>query len=97
MVYRRYHENCEEIECNPLSAYVRIDGKWKKIGYYGSECKKFELLDLEKERAEKEQDTINKENLARSRAEMRKLKEESREKLKIMDNELKVNKSFFKN
>jgi len=97
MVYRRYHENCEEIECNPLSAYVRIDGKWEKIGYFGTECKKFELLDLEKEKAKKEQDRKNKENLVQVRAEMRKIKEESREKLKIMDNELKVNKSIFKN
>lgn len=53
MVYRKYHweqnSDCEEIECTTLYAYVRIDKKWAKIGYYGSECKMFSKLDLKQE------------------------------------------------
>ena len=44
MVYRNEH-NCDR-DCTRLVAYVRIEGKWEKIGNYGSECKKFEVLDL---------------------------------------------------
>ena len=57
-MYRNYHWDCKEIECKKLASYVRIDGKWTKIGYFGSECKKFELLDLnqeEKQRLDKQQ------------------------------------------
>lgn len=53
MVYRLDHseknEDCDEIECKALTAYVRIDGKFTKIGYFGSECKKFKLLDAQQE------------------------------------------------
>lgn len=49
MVYRNEHFNCNEAECKYLTAYVRIDGKWARIGHYGSECKKFEALDLQQE------------------------------------------------
>jgi len=97
MVYRQEHWDCKEDECKSLATYVRIDGKWKKIGYFGTECKKFELLDLEKERIEKEQNRKSKENLAQIRADMNQIKLEGRERLKIIKNELKVNKSFFKN
>ncbi len=100
MVYRLDHwqvnDNCKENECKYLATYVRIDGKWEKIGYFGTICKSFELLDLEKERTEKEQDRKSKENLALIRAEIRQAKQEGRETLKIIKNELKVNKSFFK-
>jgi len=58
MVYRKEHSetfaNCTGGDCTPLAAYVRYDGKWTKIGYFGSECKQFQLLDLEKERERKE-------------------------------------------
>jgi len=97
MVYRQEHLDCKEDECKSLATYVRIDGKWKKIGYFGTECKSFELLDLEKERAEKEQDRKSKEKQDQIRTEINQAKQEGRETLKIIKNELKVNKSFFKN
>lgn len=57
MVYRQYHYEkygpCEDEECTALSAYVRIEGKWTKIGYYGSECKQFSLLDLEQDKEDR--------------------------------------------
>ena len=53
MVYRCFHyekyDPCEDEECTALTAYVRIEGKWTKIGYYGSECKQFSPLDLEQD------------------------------------------------
>lgn len=96
MVYRRDHwpkdDNCDAIECKPLTAYVRIDGKWTKIGYFGSECKKFEPLDLQQE----EQERLAKQRLDHIKSEMRQAKQENRERLKTIENELNVNKSFFK-
>ena len=57
MVYRCFHyeknDQCEDEECTALSAYVRIEGKWTKIGYYGSECKRFSLLDLEQDKEDR--------------------------------------------
>ena len=57
MVYRCFHyekyDPCEDEECTALSAYVRIEGKWTKIGYYGSECKQFSPLDLEQEKEDR--------------------------------------------
>ena len=53
MVYRNYHyeknENCEIEECTALTAYVRVDTKWIKIGYYGSECNLFSKIDFEQD------------------------------------------------
>ena len=53
MVYRKYHyernDQCENEECTSLNAYVRIEGRWTRIGYYGSECKQFNQLDLKQE------------------------------------------------
>jgi len=57
MVYRKYHweqsEQCDGVECTALTAYVRIEGKWTRIGYYGSECKQFNELDLKQEEEDK--------------------------------------------
>ncbi|WP_428324352.1 hypothetical protein [Nitrosopumilus sp.] len=57
MVYRRFHhekyDQCEDEECTALTAHVRIDGKWTRIGYYGSECKQFSTLNLEQEREDR--------------------------------------------
>lgn len=91
MVYRREHWNCKE-ECTPLTAYVRIEGKWTRIGIFGSECKKFEALDLQQE----EQDRLKKEKLVFIKSEMRQVKQENRERRKIIESELNVNTSFFK-
>ena len=96
MVYRRDHwpkgDICEAIECKLLTAYIRIEGKWTKIGHFGSECKKFEPLDLQQE----EQERLPKQRPDHTKSEMRQVKQENRERLKIIENELNVNKSFFK-
>jgi len=60
MVYRSKHWDCNEMGCKSLTAYVRIDGKWTKVGYFGLECKKFELLNEEQE----EKDRLAKQTLA---------------------------------
>lgn len=80
---------CEKIECKPLTAYVRIDGNWTRIGHYGSECKKFESLDLQKEE-------LDRERRIQLDAELRQVKQEGRERLKIIQSEFNVNNSFFK-
>ena len=91
MVYRNYHEECKE-DCTRLVAYVRIDGKWNKIGHYGSECKQFEPLDLQQE----EQDRLSKEKRDLIKLQLRQIKQESREKRKTIENEFNMNNSFFK-
>lgn len=67
MVYRNYHEECN-VDCTRLMAYVRIEGKWTRIGHYGSECKKFEPLDLQQE----QQDRQLKQRLENIKLEMKK-------------------------
>ncbi|MCV0412195.1 hypothetical protein [Nitrosarchaeum sp.] len=58
MVYRNYHceknNSCDDDSCTTLSAYVRIEGKWTKIGYYGSLCKQFSHLDLQQEEKDRQ-------------------------------------------
>ena len=53
MVYRSFHyeknDQCPDDECNTLTAYVRVEGKWTRIGYYGSICNQFSPLDLKQE------------------------------------------------
>lgn len=41
MVYRREHD-CNVSECTELTAYVRIGGKYTRIGHYGSACSRFD-------------------------------------------------------
>lgn len=91
MVYRNYHEECKE-DCTRLVAYVRVDGKWTKIGHYGSECKEFEPLDLHKE----ERDRISKEKRDFIKSQLRQIKPEGRERRKIIENEFNMCNSFFK-
>ena len=91
MVYRNYHEECK-FDCTRLVAYVRIDGRFTKIGHYGSECKQFEPLDIQKE----EQDIQAKERRVELGAKIRQVKQESRERRKIIENELNVVNSFYK-
>jgi hypothetical protein len=91
MVYRSYHEECK-VDCTRLVAYVRIDGKWTRIGYYGSECKQFEPLDLQKE----EQDRLSKEKHDSIKSQLKQIKTESRERRKTIENELNMSNSFFK-
>lgn len=91
MVYRQYHEECNE-DCTRLVAYVRIEGKWTRIGYYGSECKQFEPLDLQKE----EQERLQKEKHNSIKSQLKQIKAESRDRRKTIENELNMNNSFFK-
>ena len=91
MVYRNYHDECKE-DCTRLMAYVRIDGKWTRIGYYGSECKQFEPLDLQQE----EQDKLQKAKHDLIKSKLRQAKQEGRERLKIIETELNMNNTFFK-
>jgi hypothetical protein len=91
MVYRNYHEECK-VDCTRLVAYVRIEGKWTRIGYYGSECKQFEPLDLEKE----EQERLSKEKLILIKSKLRQIKQEGRESRKIIEDEFNMSNSFFK-
>ena len=91
MVYRNYHEECN-VDCTRLVAYVRIEGKWTKIGHYGSECKQFEPLDLEKEKQEREQ----KERLAMIKSKIQQTKQEGRESRRNIAHELNVSESFLR-
>lgn len=63
--------------CKRLVSYVRIDGKWTKIGYYGTECKQFEPLDLVME----EEDRQRKERLLELQLEIKQDKQQSREEI----------------
>ncbi len=91
MVYRNWHEECK-FDCTRLVAYVRIDGKWTRIGHYGSECKQFEPLDLQQEEA----DRLQKEKHNSIKLQLRQIKAESRDRRKTIENELNMNNSFFK-
>ena len=91
MVYRNDHDECNE-DCTILVAYVRIDGKWTRIGHYGSECKQFEPLDLQQE----EQDRLAKEKRDFIKSQLRQIKQENRERRKTIENELNASISFFK-
>ena len=41
MVYRKSHLDCSENNCQPYSAYIRVQKKWVKAGEYNSKCKSF--------------------------------------------------------
>jgi hypothetical protein len=92
MVYRNYHKDCKETECKILTAYVRMNSSWLRIGHYGSKCKKFESLDLQQEKQER----LMKQKFNLINSEMRRFKEANKERLKTIKNELNVSKSFFK-
>jgi hypothetical protein len=91
MVYRNYHEECN-VDCTRLVAYVRIDGKWTKIGHYGSECKQFEPLDLQQE----EQNRLQKEKHNSIKSHLRQIQQENRERRMTIKNEFDMTNSFFK-
>ena len=90
MVYRNEH-NCDR-DCNKLAMYIRIEGKWTRIGYYGSECRQFEALDLQQE----EKDRLDREKLNSIKLQLRQIKQESRATLKTIQSEFNMNNSFFK-
>ena len=87
MVYRNEH-NCDR-DCTRLVAYVRIEGKWTRVGHYGSECKKFEALDLQQE----EKDRLDREKYNFVKLQLRQAKQEGRATLNAIKN---MNNSFFK-
>lgn len=73
MVFHTEHD-CA-MDCKRLVTYVRIEGKWTKIGHFGTECKQFEPLDLAKE----EEERLHKERLLELQLKTKQLKQESRE------------------
>ncbi len=85
MVYRNEH-NCDR-DCTRLATYVRIEGKWEKIGHYGSECNRFDLLDLQQE----EKDRLDREKLNSIKLQLRQAKQEGRATLNAIKN---MNNSF---
>lgn len=63
------------MDCNRLTAYIRVEGKWTKIGHFGNGCRQFEPLDLAKE----EEDRLRKERLLKLKLGIKQLKKETRE------------------
>jgi len=88
LVYRKEHD-CQSAECTELTAYVRIEGKWTRVGYYGSECNRFDSLDLKQEERDKE----TKENIQYVKSQLQQIRSENRERRKTIG-ELSVSKSF---
>ena len=88
MVYRNEH-NCDR-DCTRIVAYVRIENKWTKIGHYGSECNRFDSLDVQREKLDKK----TKENLQYVKLQLQQIRSESRERRNTIENELNISKSF---
>jgi len=88
MVYRKEHD-CQSAECTELTAYIRVEGKYTRVGYYGSECNRFDSLDLKQEERDKE----TKENIQYVKSQLQQIRSENRERRKTID-ELSVSKSF---
>jgi len=88
MVYRREHD-CQSVECTELTAYIRVEGKWVRIGYFGSACKQFNELDLQKE----ERDRELREKQQYIKSQLQQIKAENRDRRKTLE-VLNVSKSF---
>ena len=88
MVYRNEHD-CNSAECTKLTAYIRVEGKYTRVGHYGSECNRFDSLDLKQE--EKDRDLREKQYHIKSQ--LQQVRAEGRERRKTID-ELSVSKSF---
>lgn len=41
MVYRKSHNACRLLGCNRYASYIKIRGKWVKVGYFNTKCKHF--------------------------------------------------------
>ena len=85
MVYRNEHD-CNVSECTELTAYIRVEGKYTRVGHNGSECSRFNTLDLQRE----ERDRETKANLQYVKSQLQQIKAEGRERRKTMN----VSKSF---
>ena len=88
MVYRNEHD-CQSAECTELTAYIRVEGKWNRIGHYGSECNRFDSLDLKQE----ERDRDLREKQYHIKSQLQQIRSDSRERRKTIA-ELNVSKSF---
>ncbi|WP_428323712.1 hypothetical protein [Nitrosopumilus sp.] len=42
------------MDCKQLCAYIRVEGRWTVIGYYGTKCKKLSYDDYEAEKRSRE-------------------------------------------
>ncbi len=89
MVYRREHD-CQSSECTELTAYIRVEGKWVQVGFYGSECNRFDSLDVQRDNLDKK----TKENMQYVKSQLQQIRAEGRERRRTMENELNVSKSF---
>jgi hypothetical protein len=88
MVYRNEHD-CQSAECTELTAYIRVEGKYTRVGHYGSECNRFDSLDLKQE----ERDRDLREKQYHIKSQLQQVRAESRERRKTIA-ELNVSKSF---
>ena len=88
MVYHREHD-CNVSECTELTTYIRVEGKWVRVGHYGSECNRFDSLDLKQE----ERDRDLKEKLHHIKSQLQQVRAEGRERRKTIG-ELSISKSF---
>ena len=89
MVYVSEHD-CN-FDCKRLTAYIRIEGKWVRIGHYGSGCKEFEHLDLEQEEKDKQLALKSKEinNM------IKQTRKENQQKFQSIKNHFNISKEFF--
>jgi len=85
MVYRREHD-CNASECTELTAYIRVEGKWTRVGHYGSACEQFNSLDLKQE----ERDRELREKQQYIKSQLQQIRAENRDRRKMMN----VSKSF---
>lgn len=79
-MYHNVHYDCDKKECDIRSSYIRVDGKWTKIGYYNTGCKTFDVLNPSQE--EKEHEILEK--IDDFNAKVKQIREESKNKLKEM-------------
>ena len=82
MVFSTKHD-CGTDNCRRLATYVRIYDKLTKIGHFGTGCKQFELLDLQKEA----EGRLAKTRQLQMDSEIRQTKRENRERLDIIKNQ----------
>ena len=81
MVFHADHD-CDK-DCKRLTAYIRVENRLTKIGHFGTECKQFEPLDLQKEA----EDKLAKTRQLQMDFERRQTKRENKERLDIMRNQ----------
>lgn len=82
MVFSTKHD-CGTNDCRRLATYVRVYDKLTKIGHFGTECKQFEPLDLQKEAESR----LAKTRQLQMDSKIRQTERENRERLDVMKNQ----------